>query len=53
MNAKNDNEPYSFHPGGGNCLFADAHIQFVPETIPLLSFAALCTMNAGEVVAED
>jgi prepilin-type processing-associated H-X9-DG protein len=49
MNAKNDNEPYSFHPGGGNFLFADAHVAFVQESVDLPVFAALCTMRAGEV----
>ncbi len=52
MNAKNDNEPYSFHPGGGNFLFADAHVEFIQEAVDLPAFAALCTMNAGEVVGE-
>jgi hypothetical protein len=51
MNARNDNEPYSFHPGGVFFLFADAHVQFVAETINLPTFAALCTMAAGEVVS--
>jgi len=51
MNKKNDNEPYSFHQGGGNFLFADGHVQFVGETVPLRTFAALCTMNGGEVVS--
>ncbi len=50
MNKKNDNEPYSFHPGGGNFLFADGHVQFLQESIPLSTFAALCTRAAGEVV---
>lgn len=50
MNQKNDNEPYSFHLSGGNCLFADGHVQFVHDSIPLATFASLCTMNAGEVV---
>ncbi len=49
MNRKNDNEPYSFHTGGANCLFADGHVQFVRESVPLLTFAALCTRAAGEV----
>jgi prepilin-type processing-associated H-X9-DG protein/prepilin-type N-terminal cleavage/methylation domain-containing protein len=52
MNKKNDNEPYSFHPGGGNFLFADGHVQFVRETVTLQVFAALCTANAGEVVSD-
>ena len=53
MNAKNDNEAYSFHPGGGNFLFADAHVQFIAETIALPTFAALCTKSAGETANAD
>jgi prepilin-type processing-associated H-X9-DG protein/prepilin-type N-terminal cleavage/methylation domain-containing protein len=52
MNATNYNEPYSFHSGGGNVLFADGHVQFVRETISLPVFAALCTRAGGEVVGE-
>jgi prepilin-type N-terminal cleavage/methylation domain-containing protein/prepilin-type processing-associated H-X9-DG protein len=51
MNKRNDNEPYSFHADGCNALFADAHVQFVQESIALSVFAALCTMNAEEIVA--
>ena len=51
MNATNENEPYSFHPGGAHFLFADGHVQFIGEGVPLLVFAALCTRGAGEVVA--
>ena len=49
MNKKNDNEPYSFHPGGGNFLFADGRAQFIRESISLTTFAALCTRAANEV----
>ncbi len=52
MNKKNDNEPFSFHTGGGNFLFTDGHVQFVREGIPIAVFAALCTMNAGEVLGD-
>jgi prepilin-type N-terminal cleavage/methylation domain-containing protein/prepilin-type processing-associated H-X9-DG protein len=52
MNAKNDNEPYSFHPGGSHCLFADAHVEFIQESVDLPTFASLCTMHGGEVVGE-
>jgi prepilin-type N-terminal cleavage/methylation domain-containing protein/prepilin-type processing-associated H-X9-DG protein len=51
MNKKNDNEPYSFHTGGGNYLFADGHVQFIGESVRLQTFAALCTRAAGEVVS--
>lgn len=50
MNKKNDNEPYSFHPGGGNFLFGDGHVSFLAENIPLMTFAAICTRNGGETV---
>jgi prepilin-type N-terminal cleavage/methylation domain-containing protein/prepilin-type processing-associated H-X9-DG protein len=52
MNKRNNNEPYSFHSGGGNFLFADGHVQFVRDSIPLVTLAALCTMNAGEVIGD-
>jgi prepilin-type N-terminal cleavage/methylation domain-containing protein/prepilin-type processing-associated H-X9-DG protein len=51
LNATNANEPYSFHPGGANFLFADGHVQFIPESVRLEVFAALCTHTAGEVVS--
>jgi prepilin-type N-terminal cleavage/methylation domain-containing protein/prepilin-type processing-associated H-X9-DG protein len=51
MNKKNDNEPYSFHTGGGNFLFADGHVQFLRDSVSLVAFAAMCTKNAGEVVS--
>lgn len=50
MNLKNDNEPFSFHPGGINTTFADGSVQFLRETIPLQIFAALSTHAAGEAV---
>ncbi len=53
MNKKNNNEPYSFHTGGGNFLFGDGHIQFLRDSVPIATFAALCTMNAGEVATID
>ncbi len=53
MNKKNNNEPYSFHTGGGNFLFADGHIQFVRDTVDIRTFSALLTQAAGEVVPGD
>ena len=53
MNAKNDNEPYSFHTSGSNCLFADGHIQFVDQSIDLHVFAAMCTRAAAEAVSAN
>src|SRR5262245_13692883 len=53
MNKRNDNEPYSFHSGGCNLLFGDGHVQFVRDSIPLLTLAALSTRAGGEVVSSD
>ncbi len=50
LNATNFNEPYSFHSGGANHLFADGHLSFIRENVPLLTFAALVTRCGGEVV---
>jgi prepilin-type N-terminal cleavage/methylation domain-containing protein/prepilin-type processing-associated H-X9-DG protein len=52
MNRRNDNEPYSFHAGGGNFLFADAHVAFIEETVDLAVLAALCTMSAGDIARD-
>ena len=52
MNKKNDNEPFSFHMGGTNFLYADGHVALLRDSVPLQILAAQCTMNAGEVVNE-
>jgi prepilin-type N-terminal cleavage/methylation domain-containing protein/prepilin-type processing-associated H-X9-DG protein len=49
MNKKNDNEPYSFHSGGCNFLYADSHVDFLDENTDLQTMAALVTRNAGEI----
>ncbi|GIW94226.1 MAG: prepilin-type N-terminal cleavage/methylation domain-containing protein [Pirellulaceae bacterium] len=48
MNRRNDNEPYAMHPGGIYVVFADGRVQFVSESISLLTFAALATRAGGE-----
>ncbi len=50
INAKNDNEPYSFHIGLAHVLFADGHCQSLSQEIDLMVMAALCTKSAGEIV---
>jgi prepilin-type processing-associated H-X9-DG protein len=53
MNKRNNNEPYSFHSGGGNFLFGDGHVQFVRDSVDIRTFSALLTKSAGEVVGGD
>lgn len=49
MNRRNDNEPYSFHPGGVNAVFADGHVSFMDESIEIGEFAKLVTKAASEI----
>lgn len=53
VNATNYNEPYCFHSGGINVVFADGHVSFVREAVSLATFAALCTKSGGEVINDS
>jgi prepilin-type N-terminal cleavage/methylation domain-containing protein/prepilin-type processing-associated H-X9-DG protein len=52
-NCDNDNEDFSFHPGGANKLFADGSVRFIKESTDIKVFAKLLTYNAGEVISAD
>lgn len=51
INCSNDNEIYSFHPGGANVLMADGSVSFLSEALPLETLAAMVSRNGGEVVS--
>lgn len=51
MNCTNDNEAYSFHSGGVNCLFADGSIHFIRAGIDIRIFARLITRAGGEIAS--
>ena len=53
MNCSNDNEVYSFHPGGANALLADGSVRFLRDATPVPALAALVTRAGGEVVTPD
>ena len=40
----------SDHPGGANFLFADGSVHFLTETIDMLAYQNLSTMQGGEIV---
>jgi prepilin-type N-terminal cleavage/methylation domain-containing protein/prepilin-type processing-associated H-X9-DG protein len=43
----------SGHPGGANFAFADGHVRFLNESMPLDTFQALSTIRGGEVASVD
>jgi prepilin-type N-terminal cleavage/methylation domain-containing protein/prepilin-type processing-associated H-X9-DG protein len=43
-----NNEWFSFHPGGAQAVFADGHVQFVPESTSLRVVYSMGTRDAGE-----
>ena len=47
---ENDSPFGSQHPGGANFLFADGHVTFLAQTVPLNVLQALATTAGGEVV---
>ena len=52
-NAGNNDEIFSFHPGGANVLFGDGSVKFMKETTAILIIRSLVTPNGGEVISAD
>jgi len=53
INCGNNNETYSFHPGGANHLFGDGSVRFIRATISMRNYAALITAVGGEINVEE
>jgi prepilin-type N-terminal cleavage/methylation domain-containing protein/prepilin-type processing-associated H-X9-DG protein len=53
INCINQQEVYSFHPGGANFVFADGSVRFLRQDIPIGVLAALITRAGGEVVSAN
>ena len=53
MSCNNDSEPYSFHPGGMMCVFADGSCRFISENISPSTFAAIITRNESDTIGDD
>jgi prepilin-type processing-associated H-X9-DG protein len=45
--------PRSRHAGGVNALLADGHVQFMKNSINVITWQALGSRNGGEVVSAD
>ncbi|WP_435017793.1 DUF1559 domain-containing protein [Tundrisphaera sp. TA3] len=52
-NAGNNDEIFSFHPGGANILMGDGSVKFFKETTAILVIRGLVTPAGGEVISAD
>jgi prepilin-type N-terminal cleavage/methylation domain-containing protein/prepilin-type processing-associated H-X9-DG protein len=43
----------SNHPGGVNVLFCDGHVQFIKDSVNLVTWRGLSTRSGGEVLSSD
>jgi prepilin-type processing-associated H-X9-DG protein len=50
LNCSNNQQPYSFHSGGANFLFADGSVHFLKEKLDIRVLVHLATRAAGEVI---
>jgi prepilin-type N-terminal cleavage/methylation domain-containing protein/prepilin-type processing-associated H-X9-DG protein len=48
-----NDEIFSYHPGGANCLFGDGSVKFLKATLNVVVLRSLVTLNGGEVVSAD
>jgi prepilin-type N-terminal cleavage/methylation domain-containing protein/prepilin-type processing-associated H-X9-DG protein len=53
INCHNDNEIFSFHPGGANFAMADGSVHFIRQTIRPKTFQALFTSMNGDSPGDD
>ena len=52
-NAGANDEIFSFHPGGANCLFGDGSVKFMKDSTNLVVLRSIVTLSGGEVVSAD
>ncbi|MGP0066995.1 MAG: DUF1559 domain-containing protein [Isosphaeraceae bacterium] len=52
-NAGNNDELFSFHPGGVNVLMGDGSVRFIKDSISPITMRSLVTCAGGEVVSSD
>ena len=53
INCTNNLGAYSFHPGGVNVAMGDGSVRFLSAQIQPEVFAALCTLEGGEVIPDN
>ena len=45
-----DSSARSKHPGGVNVLFGDGHVAFFSDSVDLVVWQAIATVDGGEIV---
>ncbi len=50
-NAGANDEIFSYHPGGANCLFGDGSVKFLKDSTDIRVLRKLVTLAGGEVVS--
>ena len=53
VNCSNNNEIFSFHPGGANVAMADGSVRFLRGQTPIRIVAALVTRQGSEITSAD
>ncbi len=51
VNVLNDDNPYSFHPGGVSAVMGDGAVTFMAESIDATVFANLISRDGGDAAA--
>ena len=51
--AGQNEEPYSYHPGGVNALYGDGQVAFIKDSINLVAFRSILTLAGGETISSD
>lgn len=52
-NAGANDELFSYHPGGVNCLFGDGSVRFLKDSINVITLRGLITPSGGEAISAD
>ena len=52
-NAGNNDELFSFHPGGVNVLLGDGSVKFIKDSVSMKTLRGLVTLKGGEVLSSD
>jgi prepilin-type N-terminal cleavage/methylation domain-containing protein/prepilin-type processing-associated H-X9-DG protein len=53
VDAGANDEIFSYHPGGANCLFGDGSVRFLKESLNVVILRSLVTISGGEITSAD